>query len=74
MNRINAEILGHILESDLSSDEEEYDEEVIPEPPVLFAANIDGDVEQILEPVLGVVQRVHRHLQSFWHYKVYYLN
>ena len=40
MNEMNVEILGHILESesDLSSDEEDFDE-IVPEPPVLFAAN-----------------------------------
>lgn len=42
MDEINAEILDHILESesesDLSSNEEDYDE-IVPEPLILFAAN-----------------------------------
>lgn len=40
MDKINVEILGHLLESesDLSSDEEDYDE-VVPVSPVVFANN-----------------------------------
>ena len=36
INEINAEIFGHILESesDFSSDEQDFDE-IVPEPPVL---------------------------------------
>jgi len=42
MDRINVEILGHLLESesesDLSSDEEDYDE-IVPVQPVVFVNN-----------------------------------
>ncbi|XP_018340261.1 PREDICTED: uncharacterized protein LOC108747353 [Trachymyrmex septentrionalis] len=57
LKKMLAEILGHILEPDLASDEENYDE-IILELFILFTVNDEDG--QILEPVLGAVQRAHR--------------